>query len=205
MRLIKMLGLAMVAAIAAMAFIGAGSASAVLCKANESPCKTANQYPVPSTILVSSPAVLLKGSVNVLCASHATLVHETVDTGGILLGTFTLLDWTNCTGCKKVTTIKLGKWDDKAIGGGNGDLLPLGVEVLLQECPFGLDCTAKSIDGTTLLTLDGGTVNGTAKGLANTTVALSGGLCGTTGEWVTEEPYLVLSVNGVASGSIFQT
>jgi hypothetical protein len=206
MRFIKMLGFAMVMAIAAMAFIGAGSASATLCLVNKTPCPAGSQYPVPSTILISSGAVKITGSVTVLCASHITLVHEKTDTGKKLLGSFKLLDWTNCTGCTKVTTTALGTWDDQPIGEtGNGQLLPLNVTILMQECPFGLDCTMKSTNGTTELTLDGGTINGSAQGLANTTLTSSGGLCGTTAKLVTELPYVVLSVNSFTSESIFQT
>ena len=208
MRLTKMLGLALVAAIAAMAFIGAGSASAVLCKVKQSPCEAANQYPVPTTILASSPAVKLTGSITVLCPSHVTLIHEKTDTGGKLLGSTTLLDWgtasTPCTGCTKVTTTALGTFDDESTGSGNGIILPLNVTVLLQECPFGLDCTAKATNGTTVLGLTGGTINGTAAATAKTSVTLSGGLCGTSGTWETEKPYIVLSVNGATTGSIFQ-
>ena len=55
MRLIKMLGLAMVVAAAAMVIVGTGTASAVLCKVKENPCAAANQYPVPTTILSVEP------------------------------------------------------------------------------------------------------------------------------------------------------
>ena len=47
MRLTKMLGLAMVAAIAAMALIGAGTASATLCKVQQSPCPSSESIPHP--------------------------------------------------------------------------------------------------------------------------------------------------------------
>jgi hypothetical protein len=199
-----MLGLAMVAAIAAMAFIGAGTASATLCKVNQSPCVAANQYPTPSEVLVESKGVKLSGSLTVSCESEGTLKHEATS-GKKLTGTFTKLVWTNCTGCTKVTTTNLGTFDDEATGSGNGTLLPLNVTVLLQGCPLGLDCTATSTNGTTLLGLDGGTIGGTAAGLASTTVGLSGGLCGSTGTWTTgaTTPYVVTAVNGSKTGSLF--
>jgi hypothetical protein len=208
MRLTKMLGLAMVAAVAAMAFIGVGSASATLCKINEPGCSAANQYPVPTTVLVSSPAVKLVANITVLCKSHATLVHEGL-VSGKLKGKFTKLEWTGCTGCTEATTTSLGKFTDEAVGGGNGKLFPEEVTVLLKGCPFGAECTAKSITGTTFLGLTGGTVNGTANGTAKTTVKVEGGgLCSFsgTGTWETEagSPYAVLEVNGSKTGSIFQ-
>jgi hypothetical protein len=208
MRLTKMLGLALVAAIAAMAFVGAGTASAVLCKANEKPCSAGNQYPVPSEILVSSEAVKLVANITVLCKSHATLKHEGLNANGTLKGKFLSLTWSNCTGCTEVTTTSLGTFTDEAVGGGNGKLFPEGVVVLLKGCPFGAECTARSITGTTFLSLTGGTINGTANGTAKTTVKVEGGgLCSFsgTGTWETEsgKPYIVLSVNGSATGSIF--
>jgi hypothetical protein len=188
-----MLGLAMVAAIAAMAFIGAGTASAKLCK----DINCVGVWNTPTTILVSSEATKLTGSITVLCKSHATLVHEG-ESAGVLFGKFTLLDWTGCSGCTEVTTTALGTFDDKATGGGNGEILPLNVTVLLKNCPFGAECTAKSINGTTKLSLTGGSIGtgGTAKGEANTEVSLSGFGCGSKGTWVTEtgNPYKVLLV-----------
>jgi hypothetical protein len=209
MRFTKMFGLALVAAIAVMAIAGAGSASAVLCKVKQSPCQAANQYPVPSTVLVSSPAVKLVANVTVLCKSHATLVHEGLDVNGKLKGKFTKLEWSGCTGCTEVTTTSLGKFKDEAVGSGNGKLFPEEVTVLLKGCPFGAECTAKSITGTTFLSLTGGTINGTANGTAKTTVKVEGGsLCSLsgTGTWETESgnPYLVLEVNGSKTGEIFQ-
>jgi hypothetical protein len=70
MRLIKMLGLA-VTAIAAMAFLGAGTASATLCKAKESPCPAANQYPEHTTIVFSSKGVLLNPMASAARGSNA--------------------------------------------------------------------------------------------------------------------------------------
>lgn len=188
-----MLGLAMVAAIAAMAFVGAGTASAELCKTNTSPCTS--PWNTPTTILVSSKQVELTASfATVKCESHATLVHEG-EKNGELFGTITLLDFTNCKGCTAVSTTTNGTFDDKAIGSGNGDLLPLNTVVLLKNCPLGAECTASATNGTTLLTMDGGTINGTALGLANTTVTVKGFGCGSTGTWKAVSPYEVLLVS----------
>jgi hypothetical protein len=204
MRLIKMLGLAMVAVIAATAFIGASSASAILCKTNENPCAAGNQYPSHTTVLVSSPAVKIQGTFGaVLCASHATLLYEGIKDGK-LFGILTLLDWTSCKVCSPVTTTALGSFDDEATGGGNGRLLPLNTAILLKDCPFGAHCTVLAINGTTALTLTGGTINGTAQITANTQMSVHGGFaCGSKAELVTEKPYIVLSVNGATTGSIF--
>lgn len=203
----KILGLAMVAAIAAMAFIGVGSASAVLCKAKESPCAAANQYPTPTEVTTLSKGTKLTNALGfeTLCESEAVLKHEGVKSGK-LFGKFLKLVWTNCKGCTTVTTTTLGTFEDEPIGSGNGRLFPKGTVVLLQNCPFGAECTASATSGTTVLNLNGGTINGTANATANTTVTLAGGgLCGSSGTWVTESgtPYIVTSVNGSKTGSIF--
>lgn len=207
MRLFKMLGLAMVVVGAAMAIVGAGTASAALCKVNQSPCAAANQYPVPTTVLISSPKIKLTANITFSCAVHATLVHEGENAKGELIGKFTLLDWTNCSACTEFTTTSLGTFRGEGTGGGNGVLYPEGQVVLLKNCPFGAECTFKSIPGTTALSFDGGTINGTALVLANTTVKVEGGsLCSTsgTGTFTAETPYTVVAVNGLTSGSIFQ-
>lgn len=207
MRYLKILTLAMVAAIAAMAFIGAGTASAKLCK--DKACT--GVWQTPTTILVSSPEAKLTASfATVTCESHATLVHEKNE-GNILTGPITLLDWTNCKGCTAVETTTNGTFDDKATGEGNGELLPLNTVVLLKGCPLGAECTASATNGTTSLGLDGGSIGttGTALGLANTSVTVKGFGCGSTGTWKAEKPYVVLlvkdSTGDYTSGqSIFQ-
>ena len=204
MRLIKMLGLALVAAIAVTAFVGAGSASAMLCKVKESPCKAANEYPTHTTILMLSKAIKIKATVeNVLCDSHITLLHEGLS-GGKLIGKITTLTWSNCTGCSPVETTSspIGTFKDEAVGSGNGKIFPENVTVLLKNCPFGTECTMKSTNGTTVLNLTGGTIGGTATATANTPVTFSGFGCGTAA-FETEESYVVTEVNGSTTGSIF--
>lgn len=207
MRLTKMLGLAMVAAIAAMAFVGAGTASAVLCKVKESPCSATNQYPAHTTVVFSTEEALLTGSLTVKCKSSATLLHEGIKSGK-LFGKVTALTWTSCSGCSPVTTTTLPTFDDEPTGGGDGLATILGTAVTLENCIFpGITCKASAKEAD--LTLHGGTVNGTANATANNVpIALSGGLCGTTGTWNAGgagggKPYVVLSVNGVKTGSIF--
>ena len=205
MRLIKMLGLAMVAALATMAFVGAGSASAILCKVKESPCASGNQYPTHTTVLAFSKAIKLKGTFgSLLCSSHMTLLHEGLS-GGKLVGKITSLVWSNCTGCNPVETTSspIGTFKDEATSEGNGKLFPENVTVLMKNCALGAECTMKTTNGTTSLSLIGGTIGGTAKATANTSVTLSGFGCGTA-TWETEEPYVVTEVNGSKTGSIFQ-
>jgi hypothetical protein len=101
----------------------------------------------------------------------------------------------------------LPTFDDEPTSGGNGLATILGTAVTLENCPFGVTCKASAKEAD--LTLHGGTVNGTANATAdNVPIVLSGGLCGTSGTWNAGgahggKPYVVLSVNGVKTGSIF--
>ncbi len=71
MKYLKIIGLAVVAAMATMAFVGAGSASASvkLCKANEATCSAANTYAVPQGIkaVLEGTAVLKAGPIEDEC------------------------------------------------------------------------------------------------------------------------------------------
>jgi len=204
MKLIKMLGLAVVAAIAAMAFVGAGTASAHWCKVNQNPCEAKNEYPVGTKIAVKSTDAKLSGTISTDCESLASLELTTI--GAELKGKVLSLNFTNCTNGCVATVNKNGTFDDKATGGGNGTILMLGVEVTLTKCLGFVSCVAKGDDVT--LALTGGAV-GTAKGTAlNQSLALSGFGCGSTGTWNAGggnggQPYVLESINGVASGSIF--
>jgi hypothetical protein len=122
-----------------MAFVGAGTASAMLCKKAESPCQSANEYKTPTAILISSEGVKFTASfATIVCKSHATLVHEGLNANRELIGKFTLFDLTGCTGCTEVTATILGTFRDKATGGGNGELFPEGTTVLMKTAHSGL-------------------------------------------------------------------
>jgi len=99
MRSIKMLGLAMIAAIAATACLGASSAVAMntaLCKTNEGgalSCAEANQY---KTIhAVATDPVILNGVANLLCAS-SLLEAKLLGLAAPQIGHVTSLTWSEC-------------------------------------------------------------------------------------------------------------
>jgi len=205
MKYVKMLGLAAIAAIAAMAFIGAGSASATtLCKVNTSPCPEASRYPVHSTVLALSTEAVLSGSLSVTCHSHVTVLSESNDgVGAPLLGKITALTWTSCKGgCSSATTTLLPS------GSLQGTTLTAGkTEVELKGCLGFATCKATATEPK--LTFNGGTIGGTASAKAtNVPVTLSGFGCGSAGTWNAGggsggTPYVVTSVNGSSSGSVF--
>jgi hypothetical protein len=98
MKPIKMLGLATLGALTAMAFVGASSAIAentALCKVDESPCEAANRISHDhKTTLSGAKATLLNSISNLLC--DVLFLGDTVGTLAnplVIIGTFT---YTNC-------------------------------------------------------------------------------------------------------------
>jgi hypothetical protein len=99
MKAIKMFGLAALAALMALTFVGASSAMAektVLCKEDASPCKSVVTH-VHETTLSGAKGKLLTSIVNVEC--DVLFLGDTVGESGnplVITGTFT---YTNCGSC----------------------------------------------------------------------------------------------------------
>ncbi len=108
MRFIKPLGLTMATAIAAMALLGAATASAAihLCKVNESPCATANQYSYPLSIAAEKEGegklkdVSLFGTTEISCQKesvHGELTGEETSEGiQQIVGKISEATWEEC-------------------------------------------------------------------------------------------------------------
>jgi hypothetical protein len=153
MKHLKLIGLAMMAAMAAMAFIGAGSASAdTLCKVSTNPCPEASRYPIPTTISAeSNAATLTGGSFSVTCASKVS-GKTTANHGSILLGLIESLTFTGCSGsCNAASAVNLPYLAEaNATGGGSGTLLVKSdgtgnPGATLKGCTiFGVECTYTS-------------------------------------------------------------
>ena len=141
MKHLKMLGLAVMAAAALMAF-GAGTASAdTLCSVNTSPCPAGSGYGVgtkiTSNLVAGTKAVLKAGFATVECSKSTVNGEVTSASGtGAVSGNITTLDFTECN-CE-VKTLKAGKLSVTAAGSGNGTLVSTGSEVTVN-C-FGSDC-----------------------------------------------------------------
>ncbi len=204
MKYVKMFGLAAVAAIAAMAFVGAGSASATtLCKVNTNPCPEASRYPTHTTFEALSTEAKLTGSLTVTCTSHVKVLAEKNHGSGLpLLGIISELKWTSCSGCSPVTTTLLPS------GSLLGSTLTAGkTEVELKGCLGFAAC--KAVANEAKLTFNGGAIGSTATAKANNVpVTLSGFGCGTSGTWNAGggsggTPYVVKAVNGETSGNVF--
>ena len=115
-----MLGLAALAALAAMAFVGVGSASAdTLCKVHAETCPEASRFPVPTTIhAFAKEARLLSGEIETVCESlieGATSKNLGAHKG--LEGLINTVTFKNCTGaCDFVTGDSAENLPYKVIG-----------------------------------------------------------------------------------------
>ena len=192
MRLVKIIGLAAVAAIAAMAFVGASSAMATeftaLCKVElQLPCAVANQYPAKTHFQAESlKPELLSSVVNVHCEKSVALGETLQALAKPLEAVLTSLTWVNClqtngTACT-VSTVALGK-----------DLLILKLSYNLADvqfhgtevnvhCGFLINCTYGGLP--TLHAL--GTTKTTAASLSAKKLVLertAGSFCPATAEW----------------------
>ncbi len=150
MKYVKMLGLAAVAAMALMAFVGAGTASAtVLCKTTlTTGCAAAGQdYPAGTKIHATSEgsAVLeTTGGVVLDTCTGSTVKGKTSNTGGAsetVSGPIEELAWGACS--RTTNTLKLGSLEVHHIAGtDNGTLTATGgIEVtiltIFGTCTFG--------------------------------------------------------------------
>jgi hypothetical protein len=102
MKYLKMFSLAAVAAVAAMAFIGAGTASATrICSTNTLPCGSilGSGTPIKAELTGGNEAVLTSGFAVVKCKT-SVISGETTSAGGgagvAVLGTITSASWSNC-------------------------------------------------------------------------------------------------------------
>lgn len=149
MKHLKMLGLAITAAMAVMAFVGASSASAnVLCKENVSPCPAGQTYGVGSKIVGKATDPLLTGSIEVTCKTSETTVEVTNAGGaGNVTGKVTALNFKECNsggiGCT-VTVNNIPYHAEVKGTGATGELTVTGIAGqpgAKVVCAFFLSCT----------------------------------------------------------------
>ena len=157
MKLIKMFGLAAVAAIAAMAFIGAGTASAELCTANEEPCAAGNVLPNNSEIkssLETGTKAILKGALEIEC-SVSTVNGKSTQAGNNdpVSGLIEAATWTTCSPNCTVKAEALN-WTSsiKRTGDKTGTLTVSNPKVKIT-CLF-ISCTFTAVGGTVTLDVE---------------------------------------------------
>ncbi len=149
MRLARTLGLAVVAALAAMALIGAGTASATtLCKANEDPCSAGNTYASGTNIKMElssgSKFILSTNEEAVLeCSSSTIQANNTAASGSPLPMQITGLTLGLCFGaCTSFGPMAL-PWEAsmEGTGGGKATLKVKKATIKLSNCFLGVSCT----------------------------------------------------------------
>jgi hypothetical protein len=193
-RTIKVLGLGLVAALATMAIVGAGTASATneftaLCKVKQLVCPEASQYKAGTVIkgqLKAGTKAVLTGSLKVECEASTVGLELTGSAlAKTLLGKFTELTFTKCTTCPKVTAA-LGAFGPphlKNIGGLKGLLTVLTPEVFLESCFGFAKCTVKA--AAVELDADTSVEPATVKAVSEK-LSVSGFGCGSEGTWTAE-------------------
>ena len=142
MKYLKMLGLAAVAAMALMAFVGAGTASAggILCSTQTTPCDS--PWPV-GTVLdfslksgTSANLTTTEGTTIDTCTEATVQGKLTKNSETVATGNNTAITWTKCT--SPTTTTKLGKLRITNAGGYNGTVIADElIEVTIETTFFG--------------------------------------------------------------------
>ena len=218
MRMIKMLGLTIMALAIAVALfrsapVSAGVKRVVPCQVNQTLCATANLWPTvaqdQTAVVLSHRARFLSGIAPLTCESEARLLAEK-NLELSIAGKMTSLTWASCTTCPTVTTTTLPSWKILDLEGVKAHLVTTSETVVsLKGCPFGAECTIKFPTGSSL-EFSGGSIGGTAQFVANEIpVSVEGGfLCGSgsakfDADSGQSSPYVVTSVNYTPTGSLF--
>jgi hypothetical protein len=184
MKYIKMLGLAAVAAMALMAIVGAGTASATtLCKESKTSGDCASKFPAGTTLEASvETSALLKtsGGTTIATCSNGTVSGKTSNEGSTtetVKGNISSLTWSNCS--TTVDTLANGSLEVHHIAGtNNGTVTSNGTEVTINF--IGLSCIFKT-SNTDIGTLTGGAP--ATFDISATIPGISGGFCPASGIW----------------------
>jgi hypothetical protein len=146
MKHLKMLGLAMVAAAAFMAFAGSASANPVL----TSPEKV--DYTSTITATAEGSLLLQAGFANITCTTSTVSGTVTTNNTTKASGPITTLDFSGCD--STVDVLKNGSLEITSNGGGQGTVKGTGSEVTVSK--LGVSCVYGSGAGTTLGIATGG-------------------------------------------------
>lgn len=205
MRLIKVLGLAAFSALAAMAVLGAGTASAVphdrygLCKAQELVlCAAGNLIPVGSGKMIGNATnPTLEGTLTETCEKgkiEGEITGE-LDEVGQLKGKITTVTFTNCKPCTEVTIenlpytteLKMLPVAEKTILEYPWELIAKGtLKATLNKCVFGSgSCIFGAAEVISIIEMaeTGATANTNKAPLEFKGGSLGEGFCGKIGNW----------------------
>jgi hypothetical protein len=199
MKYLKMLGLAVIAAAALMAFVGAGTASATTLTGTGCVGTPSNHCAIGTVIEAENVGhVTLHPPFGSITCKTSKVAGKTTTTGGknakgeteSVKGEITALSFTDhgkaCNdGSAIVTVLQKGTLEIHSLGNGNGTLTSSGTEVTVQY--LGLDCVFKTNN------TDIGTVTGSANTGGNAifdiaaviprTGGTSGAFCGEKAQW----------------------
>ena len=183
MKHVKMLGLAIVAALALTAVVGAGTASAtVICSTN--PCGT--HYASGTTISGSSNHAVLTTNIDTVTCTSSGFSGKTTTTGGAnetVKGTISSLTFSGCTNkegekCNVSSVNTPYNAEVHASGKGNGTLTVFNGGAFV-DCGSFINCTFTA--ATASLSVTGGTpATAKANGIS---LSSSGFLCPSTATW----------------------
>jgi hypothetical protein len=174
MKHLKTLGVAVVAAAALMALVGAGTASAtVICKNNLNTEKCSDPY---ASLRAGTSASLEAGG-TLLATCTASIVKSTLANAGSSTTTVksgvSSITWENCS--QTIHTLSGGSAELHWISGtDNGTLITIGTSVTMGI--FGTSCTYGTGAGTSMGTVKGGNP-GSLKVDANVSRVAGGFLC----------------------------
>jgi hypothetical protein len=189
MKYLKMFGLAAIAAMGLMAFVGASTASADLYTDKAKTIKYKTGTTISATLATGKSASLKSGETTIATCTGGTVHGKTTNETGTVSGTIESLTW---SGCSQTThTVAKGTLSISTAGvvTGKGNSVTLGV--------FGTSCTYGTGEGTTLGTLVSGETP-VLKINANIPRTSGGFLCPATGTW--EAEYIVTTPHALYVG-----
>lgn len=190
MKHLKMLGLAAIAALGLMAFLGAGTASATTLATNSAgTIKYAAGTEIHSTLKTGTSALLetTGGSTIATCTGSTVKGKTSNETGTSVSGSIETLTWTGCS--QTTDNVTLGSLSITKSTGDSGTVAGSGTEVTLGV--FGVSCTYGTGASTTLGTITGGAAPVLAINAVLSRTAGDEFLCPKSGRWTAE--YVVTS------------
>jgi len=188
MRNIRIFGLCLLALMAAMAFVGAGTASATkLCSVNTSPCPAGNTYgkgtAIKAQLVPGGTSTMSSGFVNITC-TESTITGKTTSEGGAgaVTGSISSVTWKNCTsGLGACTASALNTpWPAEVSGsGGSGTMTISGAGGKFTcggtTCEYSTSKSSVSVSGGNPATIKASSISFSKIG--------GGFLCSSTASW----------------------
>jgi len=187
MKHLKMLGLAVIAALGLMAFVGAGTASATtLATDSAGTTKYAAGTEIHKTLEKNTSVTWTDTSGNTIATCTGSTMKGTIGTAtgtwvSVNLGTLT---WEGCS--QTTDTLKAGSFEIMQTTGDAGEVVSKGMEVTLSI--FGVSCVYGTGEGTKLETVTGGEAP-TTKATGTVPRVAGGFLCPSTS--ITHAAYII--------------